>query len=159
MTAVAADVAGCFAGLPRVGDLDQAFLFLTTGTAGKVDTCLLSRMELRVTNDGFAAVVASRRARANLAERPVATIIAVHGDELHTFSCEVSARLDAEDAAAFGLAVRSHQRDGLGIELTPMRYRVAEKLPVAENWDRTERLLRRLATTGPATTATPAEPR
>ena len=34
-----------------------------------------------------------------------------------------------------------HRRDGMGIELTPMRYRVAERLRVAERWDRTDRLL------------------
>jgi hypothetical protein len=70
-----------FAGTPAVGDLDQAFLFLTVAESGAADTCLLSRMELR--------------------------------------------------PASYGL----------GIELTPMRYRVAERLRVAERWDRTDRLL------------------
>jgi hypothetical protein len=144
VTAVAPDVAACLAGTPPVGELDQAFLFLTSGPAGAVDTCLLSRMELRVTGFGFAAVVGSRRARANLAERPLATIVLVCGDELHTFSCGVDARLDAEGVAAFALGVREHRRDGLGIELTPIRYRVAARLRVEERWDRTERLLQQL---------------
>jgi hypothetical protein len=142
--AVAPDVAACLAGIPPVGQLDQAFLFLTTGPAGVVDTCLLSRMELRVTGFGFAAVVGSRRARANLAERPAATIVLVCGDEMHTFTCGVDARLDAHEAAAFALGVREHRRDGLGIELTPIRYRVAARLRVDERWDRTERLLQQL---------------
>jgi hypothetical protein len=138
-------VADCFGGTPSVGDLDQAFLFLTVNPAGAVDTCLLSRMELRLASYGFAAVVASRRARENLADRPVATIVAVCGDELHTFTCEVDARLDADGVAAFALGIRGHHRDGLGIELTPIRFRVAERLHAEERWDRTDRLLRVLA--------------
>ncbi len=136
-----ADVDALFGGAPSVGDLDQAFLFLTVSPAGAVDTCLLSRMELRPASYGLAVVVASRRARANLADRPVATIVAVSGDELHTFTCEVDARLDADGAAAFALGIRDHRRDGLGIELTPMRFQMAERLHVEEHWDRTDRLL------------------
>jgi hypothetical protein len=131
-------------GTPSTGDLDQAFLFLTVSPAGAVDVCLLSRMELRPTSWGFAAVVASRRARANLTDRPVATIVAVYGDEVHTFTCGVDARLDADGAAALALGIRDHRGDGLGIELTPIRYRVAERLRIEERWDRTERLLRLL---------------
>jgi len=136
-----ADVDALFGGAPSVGDLDQAFLFLTVGLSGAVDTCLLSRMELRPASYGLAVVVASRRARANLADRPVATIVAVSGDELHTLTCEVNARLDADGAAAFALGIRDHRRDGLGIELTPMRFQMAERLHVEERWDRTDRLL------------------
>ncbi len=136
-----ADVDALFGGAPSVGDLDQAFLFLTVSPSGAVDTCLLSRMELRPASYGLAVVVASRRARANLADRPVATIVAVSGDELHTLTCEVDARLDADGAAAFALGIRDHRRDGLGIELTPMRFQMAERLHVEERWDRTDRLL------------------
>ncbi len=136
-----ADVDALFGGAPSVGDLDQAFLFLTVSPSGAVDTCLLSRMELRPASYGLAVVVASRRARANLADRPVATIVAVSGDELHTLTCEVNARLDADGAAAFALGIRDHRRDGLGIELTPMRFQMAERLHVEERWDRTDRLL------------------
>src|SRR6266566_2136626 len=68
-------------------------------------------------------------------------IVAVSGDELHTLTCEVNARLDADGAAAFALGIRDHRRDGLGIELTPMRFQMAERLHVEERWDRTDRLL------------------
>ena len=71
----------------------------------------------------------------------------MHGllsDELHTFTCAVDARLDADGAAALALGIRDHRGDGLGIELTPIRYRVAERLRIEERWDRTERLLRLL---------------
>src|SRR6266568_4998339 len=108
-----ADVDALFGGAPSVGDLDQAFLFLTVSPSGAVDTCLLSRMELRPASYGLAVVVASRRARANL----------------------------ADGAAAFALGIRDHRRDGLGIELTPMRFQMAERLHVEERWDRTDRLL------------------
>lgn len=135
------DVAALFAGTPAVGELDQAFLFLTVAETGAIATCLLSRMELRPASYGLAAVISSRRAWANLAVRPIATIVAVSGDEMHTLTCEVAARLDAEEAAALALRILDHRRDGLGIELTPMRYRVAERLRVAERWDRTDRLL------------------
>ena len=137
------DLAALFGGTPTVGELDQAFLLLTVASSGAVDTCLLSRMEVRPTIDGLglAAVVASRRARANLAARPVATLVAVRNDEMHTLTCSVAARVDAEGASAFALRVTEHRRDGLGIELMPMQYRVDEKLRVAERWDRTEKLL------------------
>jgi hypothetical protein len=134
-------VTDLFGGTPSVGDLDQAFLFLTVSPSGAVDTCLLSRMELRPARFGLAVVVASRRARANLADRPVATIVAVSDDELHTLTCGVDARLDADGAAALALGIRDHRRDGLGIELTPIRFRVAERLRVQERWERTSRLL------------------
>ena len=101
----------------------------------------------RSTDDGFAAVVASRRARANLSDRPVATIVVVCGDELHTFTCDVTARVETGEAAAFALAVRGHRRDGLGIELIPLRFRVAAKLRFEERWDRTEQLLQQLQST------------
>ncbi len=147
VSAVDADVAACLGGAPRIGELDQAFLFLTAGQGGAVDVCLLSRVEVRVTDEGFAAVVASRRARANLADRPVATIVVVCGDELHTFTCDVTTRVETGEAAAYALAVRGHRRDGLGIELIPLRYRVAEKLRFDERWDRTEQLLQQLQST------------
>lgn len=138
------DVHSWLGGTASVGELDQAFLFLTVSPAGAVDVCLLSRTELQPASWGFAGVVASRRARANLTDRPVATIVAVYGDELHTFTCEVRARLDADGAAALALGIRDHRGDGLGIELTPIRYRVAERLRIEERWERTERLLRLL---------------
>ena len=145
------DVAALFAGTPSLGELDQAFLLLTVADSGAVDTCLLSRMELRPGSRGdeLAAVVSSRRARANLAARPVATLVAVADDELHTLTCEVTARLDAQGATALALRVTGHRTDGLGIELTPMRYRVAEKLRVVERWDRTEKLLGLLDSAAP----------
>lgn len=139
-----ASPAALFGGTPAVGDLDQAFLFLTVAESGAIDTCLLSRMELRPASYGLAAVVASRRARANLTARPVATVVAVSGDELHTFTCDVIARLDADGAAALALRIRDQRSDGLGIELTPIQYRVAEQLRVAERWDRTDQLLGQL---------------
>jgi hypothetical protein len=146
-----------FGGTPPNGDLDQAFLLLTVAESGAVDTCLLSRTELRPASYGLAAVIASRRARANLAARPTATIVAVAGDELHTLTCDVAARLDADGAAAFALRIRDHRRDGLGIELTPMRFRVAERLRVEERWDRTNRLLGQLENTGPLETTNKEE--
>lgn len=147
VTAVDADVAACLGGAPRIGELDQAFLFLTASQGGAVDVCLLSRVELRVTENGFAAVVASRRARANLAGQQVATIVVVCGDEMHTFTCDVTALVETDEANAYALAVRSHRRDGLGIELIPLRYRVAAKLRFDERWDRTEQLLHQLQST------------
>jgi hypothetical protein len=137
------DLGTLFGGTPAVGELDQAFLLLTVASSGAVDTCLLSRMEVRPGIDGLglAAVVVSRRARANLTARPVATLVAVRNDEMHTLTCSVAARVEAEGASAFALRVTEHRRDGLGIELIPMQYRVDEKLRVAERWDRTEKLL------------------
>ncbi|MGH9114956.1 MAG: hypothetical protein ACRDWW_03915, partial [Acidimicrobiales bacterium] len=141
MTALDLELRRCLEGNPVVGALDQAFLFLTVSPSGAVDVCVLSRAEMRPTDDGIAAVVASRRARANLGERPVATLVAVAGDAVHSLTCEVAGMLDGDDATALSMTVVAHRRDGLGIELRPILFRVEERLQVEERWDRTALLL------------------
>jgi hypothetical protein len=153
MSELPEDLAACFRGLPVVGQLDQAFLLLTVNERDGVDTCLLSRTELRTyESDGadLMAVVASRRARANLSARPRATIVAVVGDAVHTIECRIVHRTDAPDTAALLLAAAEHRRDTVGVELRPLSFRVEERLRVEERWDRTEQVMRSLAA--------PAEP-
>lgn len=134
-----------FSGTSPIGELDQAFLLLTVAANGAVNTCLLSRTEVHAGGAGFLAVVASRRARANLAERPVATLTAVCDNALHTFTLGVANRVDEPDASAFELRVVDHQVDGMDIELHPMLFRCDDTLPTTENWTRTAELMARLA--------------
>ncbi|MGH9057154.1 MAG: hypothetical protein ACRDYY_15025 [Acidimicrobiales bacterium] len=144
MTCLDPELRGYLEGHPVVGSLDQAFLLLTVAPSGAVDVCVLSRVEMRPTDTGVAVVVASRRARANLADRQVATLVAVVGDAVHSLTCEVAEMVEGEGAAAIGLRVLAHRRDGLGIELHPILFRVERRLQVEERWDRTARLLDRL---------------
>jgi hypothetical protein len=154
MADVPAEVIACFEGLPTVGEWDQAFVLLTVNEAGGVDTCLLSRTELRSFEGRGAdliAVVASRRARANLADRPSATILVVADDALHTLTCRVDRREDKADCAAMLLTVVEHRCDSADVGLEPLRFRVDARLRVDERWDRTERLVQSMT----ATTSTP----
>lgn len=135
----------CLDGSPPVGQLDQAFLLLTVDPAGAVDVCLLSRAELRAARDGLAAVVASRRALANLDRHPVATVVVVCDDTVHSLVCRVTDRVEGDGASAVALAVERHGTDGLGIELQPLRFRVEDRLRIDERWEHTDALLAELA--------------
>ena len=133
------------AGVPEVGTLDHAFMFLTVDVQGRVDVCLLSRTEVETTPSSIRVVVASSKARRNLRATGRATFVVVTGDAAHYLALRVVRVL--EDAGAIGaeLEVERDLLDDLGVELHPIRFRVAEKLAVEERWDRTRRLLARLA--------------
>lgn len=139
----------CLDGLPTVGEFDQAFLLITVNEGGIPEVCVLSRTELRpgVGDADLAAVIASRRARANLTRRPVATIVAVADDAVYVLTCNVVRRLDEADASAVVFAVADQRRDSVGVALRPLQFRVEERLRVDERWDRTERLLGMIADT------------
>ena len=142
---VPARVRDAVAGVPEVGTLDDAFLFLTVDAQGRVDVCLLSRTEVEATPSSLRVVVAGRKARRNLRATGRATFVAVTDDAAHYLALRVLRVLEDDGAIGAELEVERDLLDDLGVELHPIRFRVAEKLAVEERWDRTRRLLARLA--------------
>ena len=128
-----------------MGELDQAFLLLTCDATGLVDVCLLSRTEVAPAPDGVRAVVASTKARRNLAASGRATLVVVSGDAAHYLGLEVRRTVEGDGAVGVELGVVRYLRDDVGVELHPLRFRAEERLRVAERWERTAALLARLA--------------
>ncbi|MGH9108476.1 MAG: hypothetical protein ACRDY3_03250 [Acidimicrobiales bacterium] len=159
---VPAEVVAALDGTPTVGELDQAFLFLTADPTGLVDVCLLSRTEIEPGHDHVRLVVASTRARRNLQASHRATLVAVCGDAAHYLGLEVRRTVEGDEvgevavgagagavgvgAGAVGveLTVVRSLRDDVGVELRPLQFRAGEQLRVTEHWDRTATLLARL---------------
>lgn len=132
-------------GRPEVGELDQAFALLTVDAEGRVDVCLLSRTEVEATPSSLRVVVASTKARRNLRATGRATFLSVTDGAAHYLALRTRHVIEEEGAMAADLQVERDLRDDLGVELHPILFRVEERLAVEERWDRTRRLLARLA--------------
>lgn len=156
MTALPTAVVDALAGLPVVGELDQAFVLLTAGREGPIDVCLLSRTEVRTQEDRVLVVTRSGKARRNLEETGRATLVAVVGDEAHYLALALRRRLEEDGALAAELQVERSLCDSLGVELQPLRFRVEARLEVEERWERTTALLDRMERRAPAPGSAPA---
>lgn len=137
-------VRAAVAGLPVVGELDQAFLLLTAHTSGPVDVCLLSRTELRATSHSVLLVTTSSKARRNLADNGRATLVAVTADAAHYLALQLRRSVADEDALACEFTVARALEDAMGVELHCLQFRVEERLRLAERWQRTADLLDRI---------------
>lgn len=131
-------------GQPVVGEMEQAFLLLTSSADGPIDVCLLSRAELEATESAIRLVTRSRKARKNLDDTRRATLVAVHGDTAHYLALEVQRSIEDGTAAAIELVVVRHLADSLGVDLEPLLFKVEGHLAVEERWDQTAALLGRL---------------
>lgn len=148
--AVPAEVRRAVEGVPEIGGLDPAFALLTVDPEGRVDVCLLSRTEVETTPSSLCIVVASTKARRNLHATGRATFVAVAGDAAHYLALRAIRLVEEEGAMAAELEVERELRDDLGVELHPIRFRVEERLRTDERWDRTSKLLARLASGAPS---------
>ncbi|MGH3302935.1 MAG: hypothetical protein ACRDOK_14860 [Streptosporangiaceae bacterium] len=144
MIEVPEPVLAAVAGLPVVGELDQAFLLLTAHTSGPVDVCLLSRTELRATSHRVLLVTTSSKARRNLADNGRATLVAVTADSAHYLALQLRRSVSDDNALACEFTVARTLRDAMGVELRCLQFRVAETLRLQERWQRTADLLDRL---------------
>ena len=142
------DYLACVEGTPVAGTLDQAFALLTVDADGLVDVCLLSRTELASTGSRVRLVVASTKARRNLKASGQATLVAVVDNAARYLALKVERTVEGDGAMAVEASPVRLLTDDLGIELRPILFRVDERLRVDERWDRTERLLSELASTG-----------
>jgi hypothetical protein len=141
MTSLPPEVVNAVQGLPVIGSLEPALAFLTVNDKGTVDVCLLSRAEVASAGDRVRVVLASRRARRNLAAGRSATLVVVTGNVAYYLTLRAERVIEEPEVTAAELSVVESLADDLGIELSPMRYRVEEQLVVTEHWDRSGRLL------------------
>lgn len=150
MVSIPAELAGLLSGRPGLGQREQAFPFLTVDENGFPHVALLSRAEIEVDADAdeILAVVASERTSANLRRDGRAGLIAVNGTVASYAKLRVTRMLDAGEALGCAMTVTEYKADSLGIPLEPVSFVTTAEIAQMENWDASERLLRRLA--GPA---------
>ncbi|MHB8244288.1 MAG: hypothetical protein ACYDGN_02885 [Acidimicrobiales bacterium] len=148
MIPVPPEVVATLAGHPAVGALDQAFVLVTVDDEGVPDICLLSRSEMDADSRQVRAVVAGRKARANLARSGRATLIVVAGGVPTYLALRCGAMVEREGAVGVALSVTRVLRDDIGIELHPIMFRVEERLAATERWDRSTALLGELRRLG-----------
>lgn len=132
-------------GVPELDTLEPVLTLLTVDSEGRVDVCLLSRTEVEATQRSVRLVVAGRKARRNLRATGRATVVVVADDAAHYLALRARRVIEEDDAMAAELEVERYLRDGLDVELHPMRFLVDGRLVVEERWDQTRRLLARLA--------------
>jgi hypothetical protein len=129
-----------------MGELAQAFPFLTVDQAGFPHVALLSTMELGVGADSTVhAVLAGTTTRANLLRTRQATLVAVEGTSAHTLKLALQRAVDVEGLLGAVFTVASHKADSLGIDLTPIGFRPTDELALLERWDRSARVLASLS--------------
>lgn len=144
---VPGELARLLAGRPDIGAAEQAFPFLTVDEAGFPHVALLSRAEVDVMPDGseVLAVIASSRTRANLTRDGHAGLIAVAGTIAHYAKLRLLRTIDTPAAIGCVMQVAEHKADSLSIPLSPIGFITTPEIARLEDWDASERLLRRLA--------------
>jgi hypothetical protein len=140
---VPAELALLLEGWPRPEQDEQAFPFVTVDEDGFPHVMLLCTAELVATPDRSALLVAvaSANARANLARRGVATLIAADGAAAHYAKLRVQ---DVEEHPRFSIyscAVVHYKRDSLGIPLRPMDFHATKEVAENEKWTQTRAAL------------------
>jgi hypothetical protein len=141
------EIIGLLDGRPEINSWEPVFTLLTVDEAGFPHVCLVSRMELEADARHIYAVLAAATTTANLARRPVATLVTVH-DDVASYLKLAMVRASTSMPMAVAFEVVTLTRDSLGIPLTPPRYLVTSSLPVAETWARTTELLSRFRASG-----------
>jgi hypothetical protein len=123
----------------RVGEVAQAFPFLTVSDDGAPHCCLLSTTELAVAPDATVLFVAlaARRTRRHLLARGSATLLVAEGTTLHSCRLALSRSLDHDGVLAAALDVVAHEPDTLGIALHPLAFVPPADLAARERWDLT----------------------
>jgi hypothetical protein len=150
-------------GWPQVGVVEQAFPFITIDDSGFPNAALLSRSEVepRAGNDYVAAVLASRRTRANLARTGKATLIAIGPVTAHYLKLIAVNVLSGADRDAYLFGIAEHKADSLGIPLSPITFRTTDEIARAERWLASRSELDRILATpieGGPTAFTPTPP-
>lgn len=125
-----------------MGELAQAFPFLTVDSAGFPHVALLSTRELAIGVDAsLHAALAGATTRANLLRTRQATLLVVEGTSAHTLKLALQRAVDVEGLLGAVFTVASHKADSLGIDLAPIGFRPTDELAQLERWDRSARVL------------------
>lgn len=128
---------------PRPEQDEQAFPFVTIDADGFPHVMLLCTAELLATTDRSALLVAvaSANARANLARRGVATLIAADGAAAHYAKLRVREVEEYGDFNVYTCQLVHYKRDSLGIPLRPMDFHATKEIADNERWLSTQAAL------------------
>lgn len=148
-TVLPAEVVTALVGEAVVGAWEPAHLLLTVDAQEVPDVCLLSRTELGTAGDRVRAVVASRKARGNLARTGTATLV-VWAGRLYYLAARVVRTAEVGGAVGYELVVTRVLHDDIGVNLAPMRFHVEPWLSGVEQWERSATAFRLLDETGGA---------
>jgi hypothetical protein len=142
------DVARLLAGAPPVDADEQAFPLLTVDEHGHPHTALLSRAELEPADDRTAlfAVVAGAGTRANLRRHPYAALLATDRTICHHLKLRLVRSLAVGSVLGCVFTAAHHERDSLGIPLSPLGFRTTGYLAELEHWRRSADILSALRT-------------
>jgi hypothetical protein len=130
---------------PRPDQDEQAFPFVTVDEDGFPHVMLLCTAELLATDDRGALLVAvaSANARANLARRGIATLIAADGAAAHYAKLRVRETEEHDHFAVYTCQLAHYKRDSLGIPLRPMDFHATQEIAENERWAGTRAALTR----------------
>jgi hypothetical protein len=132
-----------FRGLPRAGAWYPVHQLLTAAE-GPPAVCLLSLAELRATPTTVSVAARSSRAAANLAARGSATLVSWAG-RLHYIGLDLRESVERDGVRGYLFDVREVRTDDIGIELSPLQYRMEAWLAAAERWETSSAVLDELA--------------
>lgn len=141
------EVADLLRGWPQPGHHEQAFPIVTVDDGGYPHVALLSRSEMDVAPGHVAvlAVIGSQRTRANLARDPKATLIATGATSAYYFKLRLVRSIEEEGAMGCLFEGVEFKEDSLGIPLTAMGFEATDDIARMERWERSGRILQRLA--------------
>ena len=130
---------------PRPDQDEQAFPFVTVDEDGFPHVMLLCTAELLATDDRSALLVAvaSANARANLARRGIATLIAADGAAAHYAKLRVRETDVHDHFSVYTCQLAYYKRDSLGIPLRPMDFHATREIAENERWAGTQAALTR----------------
>lgn len=141
------EIADLLRGWPQPGHHEQAFPLVTVDARGYPHVALLSRSEMDVAPDEVAvlAVIGSERTRANLARSGKATLIATGATSAYYLKLQLGRSIEEEGAMGCTFEAVEFKEDSLGIPLTAMGFEATDDIARMERWERSGRILRRLA--------------
>jgi hypothetical protein len=130
---------------PRPDQDEQAFPFVTVDEDGFPHVMLLCTAELLATDDRGALLVAvaSANARANLARKGIATLIAADGVAAHYAKLRVRETEEHDHFTIYTFELANYKRDSLGIPLRPMDFHATQEIAENERWTDTRTALTR----------------
>jgi hypothetical protein len=140
-------IAELLRGWPQPGLHEQAFPLVTVDDGGYPHVALLSRSEMDVAPGEVAvlAVIGSSRTRANLARDGKAALIATGATSAYYLKLQLLRSIEDEGAMGCAFEAVEFKEDSLGIPLTPMGFQATDDIARMEMWERSGRILSRLA--------------
>lgn len=128
-----------------LGEAEPMFPFLTVDADGFPRACMLSRGELWPADGELIAVVAARRASANLERARQATLLVVGGEQLYYVRLIVVSTKRTESGVLVArLTAESVEEDSAGVALRPMTFTSTRDLAERERTTQSRTLAQEL---------------